>query len=71
MRLFYFTTERFGLEAIRDSRLKIARINELNDPFEFVGLVLNRNGRKARRRWKNQFAERFGLICMIRHRNTP
>jgi hypothetical protein len=37
MRLYHFIRERFGLEAIRDSRLKISRINELNDPFEFLG----------------------------------
>lgn len=66
MRLYYFTTERFGLEAIRDSRLKIARINELNDPFEFLGLALNRDGRKVLREWKNQMADRYGLICMSR-----
>lgn len=35
LRLYYFTTERYALEAIRDQRLKIARLNELNDPFEF------------------------------------
>ena len=43
MRLHYFTTAQFGLEAIRDKRLKIARINELNDPFEFLGLALRNN----------------------------
>lgn len=64
MRLYYFTTEQFGLEAIRDNRLKIARIGELNDPFEFLGLNLNRNNRKKLRDWKKQMADNFGLICM-------
>ncbi len=65
MRLYYFTTERFGLEAIRDKRLKIARIDQLNDPFEFLGLALNdRKNRKALRTWKQQMSLEFGLICM-------
>ncbi len=72
MRLFYFTTERFGLEAIRDSRLKIARIHQLNDPFEFVGLALyDRGQRKALREWKQEMSKQFGLICMSRSWKHP
>lgn len=37
MRLYHFTSQKFGLLALKDRRLKIARINELNDPFEFLG----------------------------------
>ena len=64
MRLYHFTSEHFGLEAIRDSRLKIARINELNDPFEFLGLALDKNGRKHLHNWKKTFGEQFGMISM-------
>lgn len=35
MVVYHFTTSEFALKALRDRRLKIARINELNDPFEF------------------------------------
>lgn len=71
MRLYYFTTERYGLEAIRDSRLKIARINELNDPFEFLGLSLLRQDRRKLMRMKNQMADQFGLVCMSRSWKHP
>ena len=64
MRLHYFTTERFGLEAIRDRRLKVARLDELNDPFEFLGLKLNQNDRKKLSKWKNNLGNQIGLICM-------
>ncbi len=64
MRLFYFTSERFGLEAIRDRRLKIARIDELNDPFEFVGIALNGRERVALRRTKERLSKTVGIICM-------
>lgn len=65
MKLFYFTTEQYGLKAIRDSRLKVARINELNDPFEFLGLSLKtRDERNVLRKWKKGLSNQFGMICM-------
>lgn len=72
MRLHYFTTAQFGLDAIRDRRLKIARINELNDSFDFMGLALKRRAdRKVFRDWKNGMADRFGLTCMSRNWHNP
>jgi hypothetical protein len=71
MRLYYFTTERFGLEAIRDSRLKLARINDLNDPFEFMGLNLNRGNRRTLVKLKKDMSDRFGIICMSRVWSHP
>ncbi len=38
MLLYHFINERFGLDAIPDPRLKIAVVNHLNDPFEFLSL---------------------------------
>lgn len=64
MRLYYFTTERFGIEALRHRRLKVARIEELNDPFEFLGIALERDERRSLRKFKVEFARRYGLICM-------
>lgn len=72
MRLHYFTTAQFGLEAIRDKRLKIARINELNDPFEFLGLALRNNiDREKLRKFKNRVDYRIGLICMSQDWQHP
>lgn len=71
MRLYYFTTAQFGLETIRDSRLKIARINESNDPFEFQGLALKRKDRRAWNKLKDKMGERFGLICMSQDWRHP
>ena len=71
MRLYYFTTERFGLEAIRDGRLKLARINELNDPFEFLSLALSREDRRILRGFKQTMADQYGLICLSRDWQHP
>lgn len=71
MRLYYFTTEQFGIEAIRDGRLKISRINELNDPFEIAALALRGPSRREFRDYKNNMAKKFGIICMSRDWHHP
>lgn len=71
MKLYYFTKSRYGLEAIRDKRLKIARINELNDPFEFLSLSLPREERISLRNWKESMHHQYGLICMSREWQHP
>ncbi len=69
--LYHFISERFGLEAIRNRRLKISLIQELNDPFEFLGLALEKAERRVLRDFKNKFADRFGLICMSSSWRNP
>ncbi|MEP6828666.1 MAG: DUF2971 domain-containing protein [Aestuariivirga sp.] len=64
MKLYHFTTAQFGLEAVRDERLKIALINELNDPFELSNLVLNSAQRKKWREWKTKIGKTHGLVCL-------
>jgi hypothetical protein len=65
MRLYHFTKAEFGLQAIRDRRLKISELGQLNDPFEFLGIALaNRYERKILRQWKESMAKEFGILCM-------
>ena len=71
MRLFYFTSERFGLEAIRDKRLKLARISELNDPLEWLATRGNKFDRKLLNKIKNSANQNFGLICMSENWQHP
>ena len=41
MRVYHFINKQYGLEAVREKRLKVSRINNLNDPFEFMGADLS------------------------------
>ena len=41
MRLYHFIKKEHGLENVQERRLKIARIAELNDPFEFAAVDLS------------------------------
>ena len=41
MRVYKFLNAKYGLEALKNRRLKIARISDLNDPFELLGVNLS------------------------------
>jgi len=65
MILYYFTKSIYGLETIRDRRIKISRISSLNDPFELLGFNLrDRNRRKLLNKFKDWIDSEFGLVCM-------
>lgn len=72
LRLYHFTTATFGLDDIVKQRLKIALINELNDPFELVGCDLNdKHWRKSFRQYKAEMHEKFGMVCFSRNWEDP
>lgn len=64
MQLYYFTGQSHALDNIAKRRLKISRLNAVNDPFEFLGPVFEtREERVAMRNTKRQLGEKIGLIC--------
>ncbi len=72
MRAFHFLNEQYGLKALRDRRLKISRIHELNDPFEFLGVELSdRKFRRALKQTKDQLSEKNGLLCFSKNWRNP
>ncbi|WP_417705701.1 DUF2971 domain-containing protein [Rheinheimera aquimaris] len=72
MRLYHFLNEHYGLENIRNQRLKIARINDLNDPFEFLGVNFgDKSIRNAFQKMKNRINEQRGLLCFSTKWSNP
>jgi hypothetical protein len=72
MRVYHFTGPTYGLQNIKHRRLKIARLEELNDLFEFAGYDLsNRNKRKAILQTKAQLNLLHGLICFSKNWQDP
>ncbi|WP_172961090.1 DUF2971 domain-containing protein [Asticcacaulis excentricus] len=64
MMFYYFTTATHGLSNIENSRLKIALIDQLNDPFEFIFMDLSKADAAAKANGvKNNWAATFGIIC--------
>lgn len=72
MRLYYFTNSNYGLKSIRERRLKISRIEELNDPFEFLGIDLSDPDIRVKvGQMKSRIAENRGLICLSKSWRSP
>ncbi len=72
MNLFHFRDKEFGLRSIKERRLKISRIMELNDPFEFLGASLeDREFRKAIIETKKQLSKTTGLLCFSQKWQNP
>ena len=72
MRLYHFLNAEYGLLDMRYRRLKIARINELNDPFEFLGVATkSRHLRQRYHRLKDALNDYLGLVCFSANWNNP
>ena len=72
MRLYHFLNARYGLEALQKRRLKIARLLELNDPFELLGVDLSdQRFRWALQRTRKQLSEAHGLLCFSKTWRNP
>jgi hypothetical protein len=72
MRVYHFTSAKYAVEDIQNQRLKIARINELNDPFELLAAdLLDKRDRQAFAKFKNQMNEKFGIVCFSGSWESP
>lgn len=72
MRVYKFINESFGLKNLREKRLKISRIMELNDPFEFLGMDLSDpEFRRAVKDAKKQLSKSKGVLCFSKTWTNP
>ena len=72
MRVYHFTNAKYGLEDIKLRRLKVARISELNDPFELMAPSFSEA--VSRETWSD-FRKRadgeIGLLCFSKSWRNP
>jgi hypothetical protein len=72
VKLYHLTSCEYGLLALKNQRLKIARIDQLNDPFELLATGLsNKSHRKKLLQFKNWVAEQYGVLCFSRSWKNP
>jgi hypothetical protein len=72
MRVYHFISDEFGLKDLIERRLKIARITELNDPFEFLSVDLSdRDFRHALKETKEELSKSNGLLCFSKKWKNP
>lgn len=72
MRVYHFVNKKYGIEDLKRRRLKVATLNELNDPFEFFGIDLSDPLRRhAFRKMKADLSVTQGLLCFSRDWHNP
>ncbi|HEX9789780.1 MAG TPA: DUF2971 domain-containing protein [Kiloniellales bacterium] len=72
MRVYHFLNAKYGLEALKKRRLKVSRIDDLNDPFEMLGTDLSdRKLRQAFLKTKSDLAKDCGLLCFSKRWRNP
>ena len=72
MKLYYYLPTQWALENLKHRRLKISRLDELNDPFELV--AANRASKSQREiwnSWRKAQIEKWGLICFSKTWKNP
>ncbi|MEW6177714.1 MAG: DUF2971 domain-containing protein [Pseudomonadota bacterium] len=72
MRVYHFLKEKYAIEALSKRRLKIARLNSLNDPFEYFHMETdNYLARVTLKERKNRANREYGLLCFSASYSSP
>ncbi len=72
MRVYYLTGSQYALSNIALRRIKIARFEDLNDPFELLGAHLGQKQfRPALRAMRKRINLQRGLVCFSRAWRNP
>ena len=72
MRIYHFIDAKWGLDDIRQRRLKISRIGELNDPFEFLAFsARDKDVRRAFQQTKEEISKTKGILCFSKNWRNP
>lgn len=72
MRVYHYLSKKWGLDDVKNRRVRISRIKDVNDPFELIPVALN-NGTKRQvfKRWREKFNAEIGLICFSAGTENP
>lgn len=72
MRVYYFTDAQSALSNIALRRIKVSRVEDLNDPFELLGVdVSDKRYRPAFRKTRGDINRDKGLICFSKSWRNP
>lgn len=72
MRVYHLMTEKWALESLRKKRLKLALFEDMNDPFELLGVELREsNNRLDFQRLKNEINKTAGALCFSKNWYNP
>jgi len=72
MRVYQFLEKHWAIESMIYRRLKVSLFNEMNDPFELLGVSLkNKRYRADFYQIKKEVSEEMGAICFSKNWSSP
>lgn len=76
MVLYHYTSFGFGHENIERQRLKVATLDSVNDPYEWVPRALDEKNRAfpaewTRKWWCEQYKDKYGFLCFSKSISNP
>lgn len=74
MRLYHFLSQDNAIKTLKNKRIKVSIINELNDPFEFLPRILGSNreaNEKLFFKWKAEISKERGIVCFSKRWINP
>lgn len=64
MKLYHYLPAQYALENLQFRRLKIAQLNDLNDPFELIAAdYSDKSQRQILNGWKKTQEKKWGVVC--------
>ncbi|SPE41741.1 conserved hypothetical protein [Candidatus Sulfopaludibacter sp. SbA3] len=71
MRLYHYLEAKWALDDIRRRRLKLSKIDDMNDPYEAKSVLSHHNGtQSALERTVEELFKRYGALCFSRSWNN-
>ncbi len=72
MRLYYMTEAIWAEKILREQRFKLSRLNDLNDPFEFIGACIGeKQARKVAKVLRDHWHKNIGILCAGTSYDSP
>ena len=76
---YHLLPAKYALSGIEKRRLKVATFDDVNDPFELLGINVgdketrkhNREIRKQLRQWRDRMTEKYGMLCFSSGWSNP
>ena len=70
--LYYFTSARYGLEAVKNGRIKVAQFDKTNDPFELLSLLPNETlTHEILETTRTNLSTYFKAVCLSEEYRSP
>lgn len=72
MQCYYFTGAKYGVDNLKNKRLKVSNLNNLNDPFEMLCVKTEFKDVKSKLTFaKSAVAQNFGILCFSGNWTNP